>query len=82
MTSLELERRDQTDSGMPAARVVPAFDELEHSHPRLSLGRETPARESIKRYVEFYNARRPHSSIEDRTPDEAYFGLQAMKAAA
>jgi putative transposase len=40
------------------------------------------ARESIRRYVEFYNARRPHSSIEDRTPDEAYFGMQKLKAAA
>jgi putative transposase len=40
------------------------------------------ARESLKRYVEFYNARRPHSSIEDRTPDEAYFGMQKLKAAA
>ena len=40
------------------------------------------ARASIARYVEFYNARRPHSSLEDRTPDEAYFGVQQMKAAA
>lgn len=40
------------------------------------------ARASIARYVELYNARRPHSSLEDRTPDEAYFGLQPMKAAA
>ncbi len=40
------------------------------------------ARASIARYVEFYNARRPHSSLEDRTPNEAYFGSQSMKAAA
>jgi putative transposase len=40
------------------------------------------ARESLKRYIEFYNARRPHSSIEDRTPDEAYFGMQKPKTAA
>ncbi len=40
------------------------------------------ARASIARYVEFYNARRPHSSLEDRTPDEAYFGMQLLKAAA
>ncbi len=40
------------------------------------------ARNSIARYVEFYNARRPHSSIEDRTPDEAYFAMQPMRAAA
>jgi len=40
------------------------------------------ARASIARYMTFYNARRPHSSIGDQTPDEAYFGMQAMKAAA
>ena len=40
------------------------------------------ARSSIARYVEFYNSRRPHSSIDDHTPDEAYFGGQALKAAA
>jgi putative transposase len=40
------------------------------------------ARASLARYVEFYNARRPHSSIEDRTPDEAYFKMRTLKAAA
>ena len=40
------------------------------------------ARASIVRYLEFYNTRRPHSSIGDRTPDEAYFGMQTLKAAA
>ena len=40
------------------------------------------ARASIARYVEFYNTRRPHSSLEERTPDEVYFGSLQMKAAA
>ena len=40
------------------------------------------ARVSIACYIEFYNTRRPHSSIEDRTPNEAYFGTQAMRVAA
>jgi putative transposase len=40
------------------------------------------ARSSIARYVEFYNARRPHSSIDDYMPDEVYFGSQEMEAAA
>ncbi len=31
------------------------------------------ARASIGRYLEFYNERRPHSSLDRRTPDEAYF---------
>ena len=31
------------------------------------------ARESIGRYVAFYNARRPHTANHDLTPDAAYF---------
>ncbi len=33
-------------------------------------------------YFEFYNALRPHQSLEDRTPDEVYFGTDKMKKAA
>lgn len=33
------------------------------------------ARKGIGRWVEQYNTRRPHSSLDDRTPYEAYFGL-------
>lgn len=32
------------------------------------------ARASIAEYLAFYNERRPHSSLDSRTPDEAYFG--------
>jgi putative transposase len=31
------------------------------------------ARTSIGRYLDFYNGRRPHSSLDGRTPDQAYF---------
>jgi putative transposase len=31
------------------------------------------ARESIGKYLDFYNRGRPHSSLDGRTPDEAYF---------
>ena len=30
------------------------------------------ARAGISWWMDFYNARRPHSSLGDRTPDEAY----------
>lgn len=40
------------------------------------------ARASIARYLSFYNRGRPHSSLDERTPDEAYFGAQAMTRAA
>ncbi|MHC2395382.1 putative transposase [Bradyrhizobium liaoningense] len=37
---------------------------------------------SIAKYLAFYNQGRPHSSLDGRTPDEAYFGTQAMVMAA
>jgi len=40
------------------------------------------ARASIARYLGFYNTRRPHSALDRRTPDEAYFGAQTIAAAA
>lgn len=40
------------------------------------------ARASIGRYLDFYNRRRPHSSLDRRTPDEAYFGPTPLQAAA
>ena len=34
------------------------------------------ARVSLGRYIDgFYNAKRPHSSLDRKTPDEAYFKL-------
>ena len=32
------------------------------------------ARQSIGRYLDLYNRRRPHSSLDGQTPDRAYFG--------
>jgi len=40
------------------------------------------ARASLGRYIGFYNQRRPHSSLDRMTPDEAYFGLRLLQAAA
>ena len=37
---------------------------------------------ALTRYVSFYNARRPHQSLEYRTPDEVYFDTQNLKEAA
>ncbi|MCK1453206.1 transposase, partial [Bradyrhizobium sp. 35] len=31
------------------------------------------ARDSIGRYLDVYNRRRPHSSLDGSTPDQAYF---------
>jgi putative transposase len=41
------------------------------------------ARAAIGRYMQFFNTVRPHSSLDGRTPDEAYFNqLPAMVLAA
>jgi putative transposase len=37
---------------------------------------------ALAHYFSFYNARRPHQSLDYRTPDEAYFGTDEMKKAA
>ena len=42
----------------------------------------TDARASIGRYLGFYNSRRPHSSLDRKTPDQAYFQNQPHAAAA
>ena len=40
------------------------------------------ARTSIGRYLDFYNRKRPHSSLDARTPDRAYFEHLPQAAAA
>jgi putative transposase len=40
------------------------------------------ARASLGRYLIFYNAKRPHSSLGARTPDEAYFNPKPLAKAA
>ena len=40
------------------------------------------ARASIGRYLAFYNGRRPHSSLDRQTPDQAYFTRLPQPAAA
>jgi len=40
------------------------------------------ARASISRYLDFYNRRRPHSSLDGMTPDQAYFPPLPLRRAA
>ena len=40
------------------------------------------ARASIGRYLRFYDSRRPHSSLDGKTPDQAYFKPLMPQAAA
>jgi putative transposase len=40
------------------------------------------ARQSIDRYLAFYNARRPHTALDGHTPDQAYFDPLPLRTAA
>jgi putative transposase len=40
------------------------------------------ARASTRRYLGFYNSRRPHSSLDGKTPDQVYFNALVPEAAA
>ena len=40
------------------------------------------ARQSIGRYLAFYNARRPHAALDQHTPDQAYFEPLPLRTAA
>ena len=42
----------------------------------------TEARSSLGSYLGFYNRKRPHSSLDGRTPDHVYFGSLAVTEAA
>ena len=46
-----------------------------------AYGGVAEARASIGRYLDFYNRKRPHSSLDARTPDHAYFNHQPLAAA-
>jgi len=41
----------------------------------------TEARKRIKDYFERYNTRRPHQALDNKTPNEVYFGLSEKRAA-
>jgi putative transposase len=40
------------------------------------------ARQALNRYFDFYNRRRPHSTLDGKTPDTAYFNLSKPPLAA
>jgi hypothetical protein len=46
-----------------------------------AYGSVSEARASIGRYLDFYNGRRPHSSLDRRTPDHVYFNRPLLAAA-
>ena len=47
-----------------------------------AYGTVAEARRLIGQYLDFFNQKRPHSSLDARTPDYAYFGSLPPSAAA
>jgi putative transposase len=45
-------------------------------------GSVSEARQGIRRYFEFYNSQRPHSSLDKATPDEFYWATRQSQALA
>ena len=40
------------------------------------------AKEKLKTWIEYYNHERPHSSLNDQTPNEVYEGIEPLSLAA
>jgi putative transposase len=78
------------DAGCPSSRALAVgrtIDRLDpHAlHQRFYLkayNTVSEARASIGCYFGFYNTRRPHSSLDRQTPDQAYFNWLPQIAAA
>jgi len=68
---------DVTTSSSSASGSV-KYEEV-YLHAYDSVGE---ARASIGRYLDFYNRRRSHSSLDRKTPDEAYFDRLPQNKAA
>jgi transposase InsO family protein len=67
--------------GVRAAAIYTLIEtcKLNRVDPRAWLAE---ARTSIGRYLDFYNRRRPHSSLDGATPDQAYFIPLPLRLAA
>ena len=48
-----------------------------HAYETVSM-----ARAGLKRYFRFYNSRRPHSGLDQKTPDQVYFKMSPLPKAA
>ncbi len=72
--------RGQPDAARSAARLWRSV-KYEEVYLRAydSVGQ---ARALLDRYLTFYNAKRPHSALGARTPDQAYFNHQPLARAA
>jgi len=58
------------------------FDRLIMSRAGPLFQSVSEARASIGHYLDFYTGRRPHSSLDDMTPDKAYFTPLPIRLAA
>jgi putative transposase len=64
-------------------RITPASTSVKYEEVYLrAYDNVSEARASIGRYLDFYNQRRPHSSLDGITPDQAYFTPLPLRLAA
>ena len=63
-------------------RLCGTGPQLQKSSHRLPYRPVSEARNSIGRYLDFCNGRRPHSSLDDTTPDHVYFTQLPLRLAA
>ena len=63
-------------------RFVPVSDSCTEEVQLRAYETVGEARHSIGRNLDFYNGRRPYSSLDDMTPDQAYFNSLPLRLAA
>ena len=63
-------------------RAASAYDRDQPGLATAEAARVSDARNSIGCYLDFYNRRRPHSSLDGSTPDQAYFTSLPIRIAA
>ena len=83
MKRMEIEalyRRPRTTKPKPGHKIYPYL--LRGEVYLRAYDSVSEARASIGRYFNFYNGRRPHSSLDGMTPDQAYFTPLPLRTAA
>src|ERR1700681_2726043 len=74
---------DGKGAGRDSVYVERFWRSIKYEEEYLKAYEDVPeARQSIGRYIDFYNARRPHTALDRRTPDQAYFNPLPLRTAA
>jgi transposase InsO family protein len=77
-----LSRNAQHDVGLTRLVALRREPEIDPDVAHSPKPPDSEARASIGHYLDFYNARRPHSSLDGTTPDQANFNPLPLRLAA